>query len=121
MYIHFVFLLQNEGNGGQNGGWQNGGLFSGGVDGLLLPTPVLKDRLLTDSVVQNGGEEFPVAAEHSYSIGNNNSGSGGGGGGGGTNSISSFGSGSSDGGCDAESMPESPHSSLDDGKTDRLQ
>jgi hypothetical protein len=51
---------------------------------------VLKDRLLTDSVVANG-EEFPVMvkSEHSYSIGM---------------------------GSDGDSLPSSPLSSLQDGK-----
>ena len=61
----------------------------------------MKDRLLTDSMLQNNGvvstEEFPVSAEHSYSLGGATS-----------RTNSTFGS-------DGDSMPESPLS-LDDGK-----
>lgn len=70
----------------------------------LIHTPVLKDRLLTDSMTLNGAseaEEFPVSAEHSYSTL-----------GGATYSSSTN---SSSFGSDGDSMPESPVS-LDDGK-----
>lgn len=61
-------------------------------------TPVLKDRLLTDSVLH--GEEFPVNTEHSYSLG-------------GSSNSSCFGAGS-----DGDSMPESPLSLDDDMETE---
>ena len=68
----------------------------------LIHTPVLKDRLLTDSMLQTNGvvstDEFPVSAEHSYSLGGSAT----------SRTNSTFGS-------DGDSMPESPLS-LDDGK-----
>jgi hypothetical protein len=69
-----------------------------------MNTPVLKDRLLTDSVLQHTScnDEFPIKHEHSYSLGGATSSN---------NSISSFGSAGSDG----DSMPESPLSLDDDG------
>lgn len=72
------------------------------MDSLPNAGPVLKDRLLTDGMTANTNqqsshlsEDFPVNAEHSYSLG-------------GSTSSSTFGS-------DGDSMPESPLS-LDDGK-----
>eukprot|EP00093_Oithona_nana_P012200 12200.XXX_766739_758395_1 [CDS] Oithona nana genome sequencing. len=69
----------------------------------LLNTPVLKDRLLTDSIgVDSAGEEgFPVNAEHSYSLGGSNS-----------TANSTF------NGSDGDSMPESPLSLDDDMETE---
>ena len=68
----------------------------------LIHTPVLKDRLLTDSMLQTNGvvstDEFPVSAEHSYSLGGSAT----------SRTNSTFGS-------DGDSMPESPLS-LDDGR-----
>ena len=87
----FCFYFQETGSTGNS--WDFG---SG-----LLNTPVLKDRLLTDSIgVENsaGEEGFPVNAEHSYSLGGSNS-----------TANSTF------NGSDGDSMPESPLS-LDDGK-----
>ena len=90
-YHPFCFYFQETGSTGNS--WDFG---SG-----LLNTPVLKDRLLTDSIgVENsaGEEGFPVNAEHSYSLGGSNS-----------TANSTF------NGSDGDSMPESPLS-LDDGK-----
>ena len=89
--VYFFVIFQETGSTGNS--WDFG---SSG----LLNTPVLKDRLLTDSIgVDSAGEEgFPVNAEHSYSLGGSNS-----------TANSTF------NGSDGDSMPESPLS-LDDGK-----
>jgi len=71
----------------------------------LIHTPVLKDRLLTDSMLQTNGvvstDEFPVSAEHSYSLGGSAT----------SRTNSTFGS-------DGDSMPESPLSLDDDMETE---
>ena len=92
---YFLFILQDEPS------WTTSSISKDLCDVTgLIHTPVLKDRLLTDSMLQTNGvvttEEFPVSAEHSYSLGGATS-----------RTNSTFGS-------DGDSMPESPLS-LDDG------
>ena len=93
-----LFLLQDEPS------WTSSTVSKDLCDSLngLIHTPVLKDRLLTDSMLQTNGvvstDEFPVSAEHSYSLGGSAT----------SRTNSTFGS-------DGDSMPESPLS-LDDGR-----